>query len=259
MSRGLFADFVARRGWFELFGVRVRSIGRGFVRGAPPAVAVRQTVRAFASAGIRNRVVALFDNDTAARDVVRTIAVAELPPNIVIEHLSELPLARSYPTEGAQGANVMDVNARAASIELYLGVDALTDSRGFLRPVRWGGHNPGVGDYHGEVIDKIAVHRAFETKVRLAEELPNRVVTQDWSSVDLIIDHVPMPTTAPSQRGSDSPLSKHSARQRADTVLRRPRAPQLRITDKPQSFHKRPRRAIGARSRVQARGSRRAG
>lgn len=46
------------------------------------AAALRQTVRAFASAGIPNRVVALFDNDTAARDVVHAVDTSALPPSL---------------------------------------------------------------------------------------------------------------------------------------------------------------------------------
>lgn len=62
------------------------------------AAALRQTVRAFASAGIPNRVLALFGNGTAARDVLRSLNTAVLPANTQVACLPELDLASNYPT-----------------------------------------------------------------------------------------------------------------------------------------------------------------
>ena len=116
------------------------------VRNEGGASALRQTVRAFASAGIPNRVVALFDNDTAARDVLRSISDDDLPGNIRVTRLPELPLAVDYPTVGPQGEHTMNVNGLATAIELFLGADVLADG-GALRPVVWGGYVNSMGAY----------------------------------------------------------------------------------------------------------------
>lgn len=151
--------------------------------------ALRQTVRAFASAGVPNRVVALFDNDAAARDVVRTIDTEALPSNMRIVLLPDLPVARAYPTLGPQGEVSMDVNGLAASIELFLGEDVLEGERG-LRPVEWRGYLRGVGAYQGEVSGKSEIHEAFRRKVAAAIDDPAVVDGQDWSGIDLLLDAV---------------------------------------------------------------------
>ena len=153
------------------------------------AAALRQTVRAFASAGIPNRVVALFDNDSAARDVVRALDVESLPPNLVVRHLPFLPLAADYPTLGPQGEHRIDVNGLAASIELFLGTDVLIKN-GAPRPIEWRGYLPGVRAYQGEVAEKSAIQDAFRAKVELAARNAGAVVGQDWSGIDLVLDHI---------------------------------------------------------------------
>ena len=96
-------------------------------------------VKAFAGAGITNRVVALFDNDTAAREAVRLLASVSLPHNLAVRHYPELELLRAYPTLGPGGLTTLNVNGLAASIELYFGEDVLTSGDAGMTPVRWKG------------------------------------------------------------------------------------------------------------------------
>lgn len=153
------------------------------------AAALRQTVRAFASAGVPNRVLALFDNDAAACDVMRTMAHDVLPPNIQVAQLPELRLARDYPTIGAQGNHRMNVNGLAGSIELYLGADVL-GTNDQLSPVQWGGYVRAVDGYQGEVADKSRIHERFRKKVESASTSPGIISFQDWSGLELVIDHI---------------------------------------------------------------------
>jgi len=92
-------------------------------------------VRAFAGAGILNRMIALFDNDTAAEAAIASLAHIDLPANLIIRQLPAIDVARSYPTLGPSGMTRMDVNGLAGSIELYLGTDVLRDEGGNLKPV----------------------------------------------------------------------------------------------------------------------------
>ncbi|MEN5073117.1 HEPN/Toprim-associated domain-containing protein [Isoptericola cucumis] len=153
------------------------------------AAALRQTVRAFAAAGIPNRVLAIFDNDAAARDVLRALSGDDLPPNIRVTRLPELDLARTYPTVGAQGRHLMDVNGLAVSIELFLGADVLSDGASLV-PVRWGGHVRSVAAYQGELIAKSGVQDRFRRKVEAATSCPQWMDSQDWSALDLLLDHI---------------------------------------------------------------------
>lgn len=155
------------------------------------AGALVKTVKAFAAAGITNRVVALFDADSAARDAVQSLALEQLPPSIQVRHLPRIDFACSYPTIGPSGAVVFDdVHGRACSIELYLGVDVLTDPRGQLRPVRWTAFLQGVNEWQGVVDGRREILSRFRAKAEMAIRDPASSEAQDWSGLRAVIDVV---------------------------------------------------------------------
>jgi hypothetical protein len=156
--------------------------------------ALLRLVRSFAAAGIANRVVALFDNDAAAQDGLRGLRAADLPANIALLRYPDLDLLREYPTLGPptldapSGApSEADINGLGASIELYLGVDCLSDADGRLRPVQWRAFMHGVSRYQGEVVGKREIQDAFRAKIRAARADPNLMNIQDWSGMDAIL------------------------------------------------------------------------
>jgi len=118
-------------------------------------------LKAFAAARAPIRVAALFDNDTAGLQAYRQAVTLGLPRNIIVLRLPDIALASNYPTIGPQGKHLSDVNKRAASIELYLGISALTASNGGLRPVRWSAYVPSADAYQGEVESKGKVQAKF--------------------------------------------------------------------------------------------------
>lgn len=154
-------------------------------------------IRAFAAAGIANRIIAIFDNDTAATDAMRALDISRLPPQIKVIRYPTLPMAANYPTLGPPSrdapegsATLADVNGSAGSIELYLGKDVLAGKSGELRPVQWKSYIPAVGRYQGEVIDKDGIQESFRKKCELASGMPEVVRKQDWEGVRLIIDAI---------------------------------------------------------------------
>lgn len=161
------------------------------------AGALVRMVRAFASAGIANRVVAVFDNDTAAADALRVINSATLPNRIQVIHYPALDIAKKYPTLGPPTINhpegsvsLSDVNGLACSIELYLGKDVLVRQDGTLYPVQWKSFIPGRNRYQGEIVDKESIHDAFRTKYAIALQDKDQVKDQDWDGLSLIIDAI---------------------------------------------------------------------
>lgn len=153
------------------------------------ADALRQTLRAFAAAGIPNRVVGLFDNDAAGRVAAAPLG-SSLPSNIAYTFLPDLLLARQYPTLGPQGRTVMDVNQLACSIEMYLGTDVLNTAGRSLRPIVWNSFFKKASVYQGTIDEKDEVQRLWRKKVELAERRPSAVESQDWSGLDLVLDHL---------------------------------------------------------------------
>ena len=156
-------------------------------------------VRAFAAAGIANRAVAVFDNDTAAAAARQSLKKVKLPSQIKVIQYPELGLAKAYPVLDSQGPEPAgrmpehaDVNGRAASIELYLGRDVLTRPDGTLYPVRWTSGDRTAGPRQGKFDDrdKAAIHKAFRAKAKAALGDPAQAGQQDWSGLLLIIDAI---------------------------------------------------------------------
>jgi hypothetical protein len=159
--------------------------------------ALGRTVRAFAAAGIANRVVAVFDNDTAGAEGLQILDAITLPRNIRAMCYPALDHAKDYPTLGPPtlehprgSAALADVNGLAASIELYLGRDVLTQADGTLYPVQWKAFIPKMSRYQGEVTDKNGIQGAFRVKLAEAIRNPEAVQSQDWEGLRAVLDAI---------------------------------------------------------------------
>ena len=159
-----------------------------FKRKSPGGVGeLANLVRAFSAASIQHRILALFDNDTAARAALSTFDLPAIPSNIAVYHYPEFSLARRYPTIGPTGKADMDVNGLAGGIELYLGKDTLTSPDGTLRPIQWTGYNPKLRSYQGEVFDKRSVVSAFEERLETCEDDLGQISRYDWTGIRAIL------------------------------------------------------------------------
>ena len=154
------------------------------------AAALTRTVRAFAAAGVANRIVALFDNDTAGSEAARSLGNSKLPSNITVLQYPDIEVARTYPTLGPSGLTTMDVNGLACGVEMYLGDDVLRDSDGILCPVQWTGFVRSLRQYQGELVGKPDLWERFEEKTRVALRDPPSRSAQDWGGLSLILDTV---------------------------------------------------------------------
>jgi hypothetical protein len=170
------ADFYA---FMDFEGARV----------AGGAGALASMVKAFVGAGILNRVVAVFDNDTAGSTAIRLLAPIRLPRNIVALQYPRLPAATAYPTIGPTGEVEMDVNGVAGSIELYLGTDVLSVENK-LAPVQWRGFDEVIRQYQGEVLGKKLIHERFAAKLAECEASPDRMELYDWEGVRLALAQI---------------------------------------------------------------------
>jgi len=120
-------------------------------------------VKGLAGVGIGNRVIAVFDNDTAGAIQADEVRRLKLPENFRILTLPDIKLARRYPTLGPKRRTPQPTsNGSACSIELYLGsYDALTGEDGKLVPVQWKGYEAKLRRYQGELVDKKAAEQRF--------------------------------------------------------------------------------------------------
>jgi hypothetical protein len=119
---------------------------------------------------IKQRIVAIFDNDTAGISEFNRIPQDRLPENIKVITLPAIRLANRYPTVGPTGLKQMNVNGLACGIELFLGMDVLTDD-GKLIPIQWKGYNDKMGQYQGELSKKEYVQLKFREKLSQAQQV----------------------------------------------------------------------------------------
>jgi hypothetical protein len=150
------------------------------------AAALTKLVKAFAGARIFNKVLAIFDNDTAGEVSFRALAKSQIPTNIRVMKLPYLEYLSKYPTIGPTGKAVLDVNGIAGSLELYLGQDVLMDVSGNLTPVQWLGFDQSLGRYQGAVLNKSAIQDRFHKKVISAKESAI-FNTGDWTGVETVL------------------------------------------------------------------------
>ena len=148
-------------------------------------------VKAFAGSGIINRIVALFDNDTAAESALRGFDRRALPANIRVLRCPNLPLAKHYPTLGpTAGTSTMDINGLACSLELFFGRDILEQEGGSLIPVQWRGYDIALKQYQGEIMYKGELNDRFIKKAEACLTDRSAISRYDWSDMNLLLEHM---------------------------------------------------------------------
>ncbi len=152
------------------------------------AGALANLVRAFSGARVSNRVIAIFDNDTAGATALASLRAIALPPNIKAFTLPQIEIAKSYPTLGPSGVSVMDINGMACGIELYVGADVLSEPGGDLTPVQWKGFDVKLRRYQGELLEKGKVLDRFKQKLATCESDLSRLPEYSWNELKLVID-----------------------------------------------------------------------
>ena len=149
-----------------------------------------RAVKAFIGSGIVNRVIAVFDNDTAAQVAMKSLEGLAIPANIVIMRYPPVAYAKNYPTIGPQGMQNMDVNRLAGSIELYFGEEILKTNGHDLTPIQWKGYDSHLGQYQGEIQNKRALQASYFEMVKRCRVGNDNVSRHDWSAMQIIFEQI---------------------------------------------------------------------
>jgi hypothetical protein len=150
------------------------------------AGAVVTAVRAFAAAGVGNRVIGLVDNDTAGNNALKTAKRTPLPDRMQVVALPHLMIAATYPTIGQTGPSAEDVNSLAVSIEFFLPDDVLNPA-GTWEPVEWSAGSSKAGARQGALKNKLAIQKRFRTKANhIRSGAP--LVAADWERLGILLD-----------------------------------------------------------------------
>ena len=145
-------------------------------------------VKSFSGAGIVNKIIAVFDNDTAAMAALKPLKKAKISANIKIITLPDIDVLNNYPTLGPSGMVLMNVNGLAGSIEMYFGRDALCDDQGKFIPIKWTSYESSLEQYQGEILEKDAVQKKFHQKLEMCTNDNSLIENFDWSGIKAILE-----------------------------------------------------------------------
>ena len=148
---------------------------------------LERLARGFAGAGISNRTVVIFDNDTAGISSARRLTQAKLPDNFKILNLPDLDFANQYPTLGPTGEALANVNGSACAIELYCGPTALKGEDGNLVPIQWTGYDQAMKRYQGEPVDKLGIRQRFHELLERSSDPSN---DEELASIKAVLRHI---------------------------------------------------------------------
>lgn len=133
-----------------------------------------------AKINIQNKVIVVFDNDTAGRAAYEKALKLSLPRSMAIMKLPSLPEFEHIRTHGPSGVNVEDVNGRAVAIEAFLD---LKFQRAEEPTVRWTSFDKSLGEYQGELIGKDSYVRIFSTNMSSSGEYDLTKLSYLWENI----------------------------------------------------------------------------
>lgn len=142
------------------------------------------SIKSFVGSGVDNLIVALFDNDSAGHKEIYNLRNVKLPENIKVLTYPSCELLERYPTIGPTGSAEMDVNGLAGSIEMYLGVDCISDNSGLI-PIKWTGYVESINKYQGSILKKKEIQNRFRDKMHKAKNEGNY---QIWQEIELLLN-----------------------------------------------------------------------
>jgi hypothetical protein len=134
-------------------------------------------VQGLISIAVQNNVIIVFDNDAEGVASFNRCCKLNIPDNMRILKLPDLPEFCNFETIGPNGQHLADINGQGAAIECYLGLD--DEPR-----VRWHNYNPIVEAYQGVLIDKERYKRTFLSQLEKISDYNYAKIT---SVLDMII------------------------------------------------------------------------
>ena len=140
--------------------------------------------RSLAGAKISNRIIFLFDNDTAGYEGFHQFQKVNCPKHYQALVLPYLKSAEAYPTIGPTGEAQANVNGSACGIELYCGPKALTGDDGSVCMVQWKGYMDGMKRYQGEPLDKDGIKHRCLAAIR---QIANPRIDPEFEDMRLVL------------------------------------------------------------------------
>jgi hypothetical protein len=128
------------------------------------------------SISVQNNVIIIYDNDAEGLSSFNRTTKLNIPFNMRVLKLPDLPEFKNFETLGPSGHHKADINGRGAAIECYLDV-------GSSPLVRWNNYNRELGVYHGEIVGKGDLARRFYNVADAKEEY-------DFSKISAVLNMI---------------------------------------------------------------------
>ena len=125
---------------------------------------------------VQNNVVILYDNDAEGVFNFNRTANLNVPRNMRILKLPDLPEFRDFEATGPSGTHRADINGKAAAIECYLDCDSET-------AVQWTNYHKDLGVYQGERIDKREAMKRFLAQIEVN-------AAYDFTRISAVVDMI---------------------------------------------------------------------
>jgi 5S rRNA maturation endonuclease (ribonuclease M5) len=118
------------------------------------------------NACVSNRVIALFDNDTAGQKEIKQLSTSKYQNKYKYISLPNDSFFNNYPTIFPNDDIVnMDINKKACSIELYYPT-SLLKSKGSYSPIIWKGYDMSIKTHQGVIKDKKKINDKFSEYIK---------------------------------------------------------------------------------------------
>lgn len=129
--------------------------------------------------GVQNKIIVLFDNDTAGNEKYDRLMQLPQRNNLRITKLPYVSEFENMDTIGPQGSSNENINGTAVAIECFLDFSACHESPA----IRWTNFVEKAGKYQGALVNKDEYVRGFKNA-----DLVND--GYDTSKLRLLIDHL---------------------------------------------------------------------
>ena len=133
-------------------------------------------VQGLVSIKVQNNVIIIFDNDAEGVAGFNRCSKINVPENMRVLTLPNLPDFNDFETIGPSGRHRANINGQAAAVECYLCLDD--------EPcVRWNNYNSTIEAYQGELIGKTKYMRAFLSQ-------REKISGYDYNKLESVLDMI---------------------------------------------------------------------
>lgn len=107
---------------------------------------------------IQNKIIVLFDNDTAGNEIYNKVKEIQKPDNLVFCHLPLCNEFNQFLCIGPSGTNFSNINGKAVAIECFLDFNSVAEKPMII----WTSYNKNMKQYQGELVNKDRYVNSFK-------------------------------------------------------------------------------------------------